>query len=227
MPAARRQVDLRARPPPAPQGLADRQPEVPRQFRRLVEPPRAPAPPVERHRHHAVGPGQHVGPVPAHQRGQGRRDRAAPLVLERVDDRAQRPLVRADRAPAADRARSAPAAGADAGPEAHASPGRQGVAADVAQRGRQRPDGGPARGADGAGRRGVSSRWPHAAQRGATSTASRPSAARRAAAISAARPRPRRLPLPRRRASRRHRAASTGARCPTGDRGRRRAASPG
>ena len=80
------------------QRVAPRQAEMPRQLLGLVEAARAPPPPVQRHRHDEVDARQQRRPaLAAISRASGRASERPPAVLQRVQDRAQRAVVRADR----------------------------------------------------------------------------------------------------------------------------------
>ena len=135
------QVGLRARVPAAPQRAAHGHPELAGEVERLIEaPPPAPAP-VQRHRHDAVGICEHRRPTQLHQPAERRRERSTPVVLERLQDRSQRPVVGAHRASRRDVRPLQPAVGT---PFGRHSPGQQRIAAHRAERRRNRPDGLPA-----------------------------------------------------------------------------------
>ncbi len=88
----------------------DRQPDVPREIGRLVESAVSAPRRVQRNGNGAVCARQDAGAALAHQRAERTRQRSASVVLQRVDDRAQRAVVLADRPRAIDRRASAAAA---------------------------------------------------------------------------------------------------------------------
>ena len=149
----------------------DRQAEVPREIGGLIESALAAARRVQRHRHDAGGAGEHVGAALAHQRAERPRQRSPSVVLQRVDDRAQRAVVGADRARAIDQPRGVRRQrGQQASGMLTSAPGRQRIAAAIAERRRERQDRAPA-----ARRRpdrgsGASSGSSQAAQAGARTT---------------------------------------------------------
>jgi hypothetical protein len=162
-----RKLDLRSGRADTTERLHDRQPEALCEILRLIEATLPPAARMERDGNDDVRVPQEVGTRHAHARSQRAPDRTPPLVFERVDDFAQRAIVKADRAPAIDRAPPTPAADAPRhGGDASAglsvasglwqgderTPRRQRIAARFAQRRRDRADGLPAAGADGTGR---------------------------------------------------------------------------
>jgi hypothetical protein len=108
--------------------------------------------PVQRHRDDAHRAVEDVGAALAHQRAQPPGDRTSTIVFERVNDRAQCPLVRPDSARTIDGASDPAAARADAKVAARAPPRRQRVAASIAERRGDWQDGAPASLADDASR---------------------------------------------------------------------------
>ena len=116
-------------------GPADRHAQMAREVGGLIEPALAPPRRVERHRNRPVGARQHVGAADAHQFGQRPRQRSPSFVFQRVHDRAQRAVVPADGARAIHLAGAAPAAGTSRQRNADRPPGRQRIAAAVADGG--------------------------------------------------------------------------------------------
>ena len=98
-------IDLRRRVADAPEQRCDRWSEMDGELMRLVEPAPEFAPGMERHRHHAIGIGQHRRAGLTHQRAQPRRNRLPAIVLERVDDLGHPPLVGIHRRTPRDRMR--------------------------------------------------------------------------------------------------------------------------
>ena len=147
---------LRRRGADPPQRLVDGQAvgaEPPRKVKRLVESAGAPPGRMKGNRDEAVGvPEQLLAPA-AHQGRQRLRQRAAPVVLQRMDNGAKRAVVGAGRERAIDEAMSTPAARATSHRHADDTPRRQRVAAGFAERGSQRPYGLPAGVTDGTPRR--------------------------------------------------------------------------
>jgi CBS domain-containing protein len=115
------QARLRQRAARAPEGVDHRHVERACQVRRLVEPALETSPRVQRHRHGAGGADQELPTDLAQHSAQRPCQRAPPLVLERVEDGAQRALVRAGgpprrQGPARPRARAVGRSGHDARP---------------------------------------------------------------------------------------------------------------
>ena len=127
-----RQLHLRRRCPGAAEGVDHRPPQLGGQLRRLIEAPCSLPPRVQRNRHHAVDAGQYFRPRLAHQPAQRRRQRMALLVLEDVHESAKGALVGTDRPPVPNQRVGVPAARAVFGPRRVRRPGRQRIAAAVA-----------------------------------------------------------------------------------------------
>ena len=98
MAAGGRQAGLDRRRPDAPQGVDDRQADVAREVGRLIEPALAPPRRVQRDWDRGIGSAQHVRSSRLHQHPELRRQRPPAVVLERVNDRPQRAIVRTNRA---------------------------------------------------------------------------------------------------------------------------------
>jgi hypothetical protein len=142
------QSRLRAGRADATQGAADGQAGVPREIVRLVEPAVAATRWMKRDRNRAVRAVENRCAALAHQRAQRPRERAAAVVLQGVDDGAKRAVVRADRACAIDEPFAPPAARAARERDTNLAPGRQRIAAAIAQRRRERENRAPAAPAD-------------------------------------------------------------------------------
>jgi len=138
------QTCLRGSRPHATERCDDRDVHLTREIRGLVEPAVPPAGRMERHRYHARGAGQGVGSPLAHQSAQRAGERSPSFIFERVYDRAQRRVVRADGSRAVDRPAPSPAPGAASLRHAHGTPCRQRVAAAIAQRWSERHNRSPA-----------------------------------------------------------------------------------
>lgn len=132
----------------------------------LIEPAGAAPRPVERDRHRQVGIGQEVGRGAGHADRQWRGQRPEPLVLERVQDAAERALVETGRpAPVHTRRRLA-AVGAGGALTRDEPPGPERVAAPDAQWRRQAVNRAPAALAHRTARGPVEQRVAHRARRG-------------------------------------------------------------
>lgn len=88
-----RQARLRRARPVSSQGAPDREAQAHREVVGLIETALQVAPRMERHRHHRVGAVEDLLAVTLHACGEPGRDHAAPLVFERVDHVAQRAVV--------------------------------------------------------------------------------------------------------------------------------------
>jgi len=128
--------------------LPNRYADVARQIRGLIEPALAPPRRVKRHRNRPVGARQHVRAAEAHQFGQRLRQRSPSFVFERVHDRAQRAVICADGTRAIHPAGATPAAGASRQRHADRPPGRQRIAAAIADGRGERKNRSPARWTD-------------------------------------------------------------------------------
>jgi hypothetical protein len=126
----------------------DRQVQVAREVGRLVESAGAPARAVEWHRHGAPRPVEQRAASLAHQPGERLRQRSSSVVFERMDNGAQRAGVFPDRPCVIDGVPGASAADADGVIDRGRTPGRQWIAASVADGRRDRQDRGPAGRAD-------------------------------------------------------------------------------
>jgi hypothetical protein len=93
-----RQAGLDRRRPDAPQCVDDRQADMACEIPRLIEPAFTPTRRVQRDGDRGIGPAQHVRSSSLHRRPELRRQRPPAVVLERMNDRAQRAIVRPDRA---------------------------------------------------------------------------------------------------------------------------------
>ena len=165
MPPGGRQAGLNDGRPYAPKRTTDRQAQMTREIGGLVETAGAPPGRMQRHRHDRRRAGQHIASAVAHECRERGRQRTPSVVLQRVDDRSQRSLVGADRTGAVDARRRTAASGATRQGKADHAPGRQRIAATVAQRGRQRMDGPPAGVADWSVRRAFERRVARRARR--------------------------------------------------------------
>ena len=121
---------------------------MPRELLRLIESAMQAAPGVQRHRDDAVRVAKYVGARCAQHQAQRPGERTPTVVLECVQDVAQRPFVVSGRAGRTEQVPAATAARALLERRADDTPRRQRVAADAAERGNQRPDIAPARCAD-------------------------------------------------------------------------------
>ena len=130
------EIGLGARVPAANERAADRDFQVAGKVECLVETPMPAPAPVQGHRHDAVGPGEDIGAAQPHQPAERRSERSPPVVLERLQDRSQRPLVSPNRAPRRDVRSLQPAVRTRLGRH---SPGQQRIAAHRAERRRNRP----------------------------------------------------------------------------------------
>jgi hypothetical protein len=147
------QIGLRGGRADAPHGGDDWKLQEAGEILRLVEAALAPARRVERDRNNTGGALEEIGAADAHQPRQRPGQRSASLVFESVDDSPQRPVMGANGARLVDEARSATAARASRQRHADRTPGRQGIAAPIAERGCQRQNRRPARRADWTARR--------------------------------------------------------------------------
>jgi hypothetical protein len=154
MPTARGQAGLGRGGAHAAQRRHHRNPHVAREIRGLVEAAVPAARCVQRHRNGAGRAGEHVATALAHQPAERPGKRSPSLVLQGVDDGAQRAVVGANRPRAIDQPAPASAARAAGERDADQPPRRQRVAAAVAQRRREREDRRPAGAADRAAGRG-------------------------------------------------------------------------
>lgn len=152
MPLRRGKLHLRSRHAIAAERLDDRQTEAAREIQRLIEPALSTPAGMERHRDDDVRVAQEVGTRDPHSYRQRAPDGSPALILERVDDLAQRAVVEADGAPAIDGVSPAPAAGALRLDLIERAPRRQRIAARFADRRCDRTDGLPAGGAHGTSR---------------------------------------------------------------------------
>ncbi len=100
---------LRQRRARSPQCVNNRKIEAPRQRVGLVEPAAQPPPGMQWHRHDAVGVLQEDRPIRAHEGSERGRQGSAAVVLECMNDRAQRPVVLARCSRAVERRRRPPA----------------------------------------------------------------------------------------------------------------------
>ena len=130
------EIGLGARVPVANERAADRDLEVSGKVECLVETPPPPPAPVQRHRHDAVGTCEDIRAAHPHQPAERRGKRSPPVVLECLQDRAQRPLIDPYRAPRCDVGSLHPAVGTRRGRH---SPGQQRIAAHRAERRWNRP----------------------------------------------------------------------------------------
>lgn len=127
--------------------------QVPGEIGRLVEAAFAPLRIVERNGNRARGPIENVGAVPSHQCAERPRQRSAPLVLQRMDDRSESAVVGANRSCAVHQSRRPPTPGTLAERHADRSPRWQRIATGLAERRREGQNRSPARLADRAARR--------------------------------------------------------------------------
>lgn len=133
----------------------DRDAEVAREIRRLIE-AAMPAPGrVKRNRHGAGGAVEQRRPALTHERRQRPGERTARVVFQRVHDCAERTGVLANGAGAIDGGCASAAARADRERQGTLAPRRQRIAAAVADGRRDGNDAGPAGGADRTGGRSV------------------------------------------------------------------------
>src|SRR5262245_50545952 len=123
----------------------DRKAEMPREIRRLVEAAFAPPRSMKRNGNRVRAAVENIGAVPPHQRAERPRQGSASLVLERLHDRSQHALVRANRPSAVQEPRCSSTPWTM--PERHAdySPRRKRIAAAVAERRGKRKNRSPAR----------------------------------------------------------------------------------
>lgn len=96
MTLARRQVRLRRRSTNAPQGGDERQADGARKIFCLIESALAPSGRMKRNGDGKIGLGQHIGTAYLHQRAKRLCQRSTTVVLEGVNDRAQRAVVSPD-----------------------------------------------------------------------------------------------------------------------------------
>ena len=148
MPARGREASLGRGPLHPPQRVCHGQTKVDSEVGRLIEASNPPPAQMQRHGHDAIGIAQHVLTVRPHQRGERRRERPTPLVLERVNDLAKGRLVRAHRSASDDGSWHAATARALQGVTADHPPGGYGIAAGVANRRCDCSNRSPATGAD-------------------------------------------------------------------------------
>jgi hypothetical protein len=125
---------------------------MPRQLPRLIEAAHALARSMERHGHDQVCPRHDLRAGHAHARRQVPRERGTAVVLQGMDDRAKRPLIRSDRSRERHERLFAPAARAQRLGDADDAPRRQRIATGAAARWSNWNDGRPAEGTDGAAR---------------------------------------------------------------------------
>ena len=139
-----RKFSLRPRSAVTAEGRADWHAQVAREVGGLVESALSPPRRVERHRNRPIGARQHIGAADAHQFGQRLSQCSPPFIFERVHDRAQRAVVLADGTRAIHLPVAAPAARTSRQRHADRPPGRQRIAAAVADRRCQRKNRSPA-----------------------------------------------------------------------------------
>ncbi len=144
----RRQIRLRLRRARAAECLDNRQLEISRELERLVESTRAAAPAMEWNGYDDRCLGKDVHARLSHAAPERTRKRAATRILHRVQNRAQRSLVRTDRAAARDCRWPTPAAGTLSRCEAEDPPRRQRISTRRANRRDERRDCVPAGGTD-------------------------------------------------------------------------------
>jgi hypothetical protein len=109
MPLPGRQIRLGWCSPNSSQGDDDRQSHVSRQIFSLIESALTTSGRMKRNRHGQISMGENVRPTRLHQRAERLRQRPSAVVLERVNDRSKRPVVRADSARTVNRAGQPPA----------------------------------------------------------------------------------------------------------------------
>ena len=148
MPFPLRKIRLCRRRTASPQRVHRRDANVPCEFRRLVETPTVVTRDVQRHRDEKVGPVQDGCARLRHQPCERARNRTPLVVLQDVQDVAQRALVCAYRTADRDQAWMIRAARAHRAQGPLEPPGRERVTADPAERFRQGMNAGPARGTD-------------------------------------------------------------------------------
>jgi hypothetical protein len=136
------------------EGGPHRFPQFPRQLVSLIEAPFPPALPVERDRHAGVGAPEDLTALASQQRGQGPGQRASSVVLEGVDDGAQRALVEPGRTGTGDEWRGRLARRAPRRCRGRAVC-RAGLSADETQGRREASHASPAGPADGAAERSI------------------------------------------------------------------------
>ena len=112
MPAAGRQACLYRRRPDTTERVHDRKPDMPGEIGGLIEAALPPPRRVQRHWHDDLGASEDHGAANLHQLAQPSCQRPAAVVLERVNDRPQRAVVRPDGSRQDDQALLPPAAGA-------------------------------------------------------------------------------------------------------------------
>ena len=128
----------------APQRADRRQANVPREVGGLIEPALTAPRRVQRHRDDHCGAIQHFHPALPHQVGEGTGERAAAFVLEGVNDRTQRPVVRADRPRAIDEPARPATTWAQRQGDADCPPSGQRITAAIAERWGDRQNRAPA-----------------------------------------------------------------------------------
>lgn len=138
------QLDLRDGGANPPQRGPHEKTQMPRELGGLIEAARALAHGVEWDRHDAVHSVEQRASSFAHQRRQVTRNRSTSLVLQGVNDLSQGTLIFADRPSAIHRVSRPHASRASGRGSADDPPGRQGVAATVANRGCHETHGVPA-----------------------------------------------------------------------------------
>ena len=147
------EVRLGARIPGPPQRVPDRKAQSLRQLRRLIEAAYESSERMKGNGHDEIGALEDRSARPAHHRAQPGGERSPFVVLERVDDRAERSVVGSERARPGDDRSEAPASRAPGVERAERAPRRKRVAARIAERRRQRWEALPAGVADGPTRR--------------------------------------------------------------------------
>jgi len=96
MTLARRQIRLRRRSTNAPECRDEREADGPREILGLIESALAPSRRMKRNGNRKISLAQHIGAACLHQRAKRPGQRSTAVVLEGVNDRAQRPVVSPD-----------------------------------------------------------------------------------------------------------------------------------